>query len=81
MVQGEWDITKGFFKKFIHAIMEQCKMSKEKKPKTVTINHKVFLVPAMQLYCKKCKTTNYFYEDDKPPYQCDNCGKELTAEN
>ena len=48
-------------------------------PQTTTINGKVFHVPADEVYCKKCKTTNYFYEDDLQPFKCDTCGADLTA--
>ena len=48
-----------------------------KKPKTQTINGKTFEIPDMELYCEKCKTTNYIYCDMKPPCKCDNCGAEL----
>ena len=120
MVEGEWDITKGFFKKFFLAIKESIKMGKDKKPstfndriddqakgiisninpetdkffeefnrkngitpkksKTVAVGGKTFEVPELQLLCEKCGTTNYFYSDNKPPYHCDNCGKELKTE-
>jgi len=36
-----------------------------------------FDTPTLELYCEKCETTNYFYEDNKPPYICDCCGAEL----
>ena len=49
----------------------------KKEVKTETINGKVFHVPSDEVYCKKCKTTNYFYDDDLPPYKCDTCGKVL----
>ena len=41
--------------------------------KTTIINGKSFEVPDGQLYCEKCKTTNFIYDDMKPPYKCDNC--------
>jgi ribosomal protein S27E len=50
------------------------------KPKTVTVNGKIFAVPDYELYCEKCGTTNYFYSDNTPPYKCDNCGTALDAE-
>jgi rRNA maturation endonuclease Nob1 len=52
-------------------------MSKEK---TVTIHGKKFEVPGGSLYCKKCKTTNFIYDDMKPPYFCADCGKPLKAD-
>ena len=36
-----------------------------------------FDTPALELYCEKCETTNFFYDDNKPPYHCDRCGSEL----
>jgi len=51
----------------------------KKEVKTETVNHKIFDIPSEQVYCKKCKTTNYFYEDDEPHYKCDTCGADLTA--
>ena len=50
------------------------------KNKTVTIKGKNFEVPGGTLYCKKCKTTNFIYDDMKPPYFCADCGKPLKAE-
>jgi hypothetical protein len=80
MIDGEWDITKGMVKKFIHAVIQNIKrrkkMRKEKNPKTITRGGKeiiVFDTPAIQLLCEKCGTTNYFYEDDKKSYHCDTC--------
>jgi ribosomal protein S27E len=37
-----------------------------------------FDVPIEQIYCGKCKTTNYFYDDNATPFHCDGCGLELT---
>ena len=51
------------------------------KKKTVTLKDKKFEVPDGSLYCKKCKTTNFIYEDMKPPYFCADCGKPLKVEN
>jgi rRNA maturation endonuclease Nob1 len=48
--------------------------------KTVTINGKKFEVPGGKLYCKKCKSVNFIYDDMKPPYFCADCGKPLKAE-
>ena len=45
--------------------------------KTVEIKSKKFEVPSGSLYCKKCKTTNFIYDDMKPPYFCADCGKPL----
>jgi len=36
-----------------------------------------FDTPTLEIYCEKCETTNFFYEDNEPPYICDNCGAEL----
>ena len=47
----------------------------ENKPKTITVDGKTFEVPDAQVLCKSCGTTNYFYDDNKPPFRCDNCGK------
>ena len=47
-------------------------MSKEKK--TISIKGKSFEVPKGQIYCEKCGTTNFLYDDMNPPYKCDNCG-------
>jgi len=49
----------------------------EKKQKTKTKNGMVFEIPEAEIYCKKCKTSNFIYNDMKPPYKCDNCGAEL----
>jgi hypothetical protein len=51
-----------------------------KHEKTITLNGKKFEVPELELYCKKCGTTNFFYSDNKPPYICDNCGEPLDAD-
>ena len=40
--------------------------------KTTIINGRSFKVPDGELYCE-CGTTNFIYEDMKPPYKCDNC--------
>jgi ribosomal protein S27E len=88
MIEGEWDITKGAIKNFIHAVIQNIKksktMSKQKKPKTVTAHGKkikAFDTPSTQLLCEKCGTTNYIYSDDKQPYLCDTCGTELDPPN
>jgi len=52
-------------------------MSKEK---TVKVHGKKFEVPGGSLYCKKCKTTNFIYDDMKPPYYCADCGKPLKVD-
>ena len=52
-------------------------MSKEK---TVKVHGKKFEVPGGSLYCKKCKSTNFIYDDMKPPYYCADCGKPLKAD-
>lgn len=44
------------------------------KPKTITINGRIFEVPNVTVVCEKCGTTSYFYDDDLPPFRCDNCG-------
>jgi len=36
-----------------------------------------FEVPDAELFCEKCETTNFIYNDMKPPYKCDSCGAEL----
>ena len=41
---------------------------------------KYFELPEQELYCEKCETTNYIYDDMKPPYKCDNCGSLLKTE-
>ena len=51
-----------------------------KKEKTVTIKGKKFEVPGGSLYCKKCKTTNFIYDDMNPPYFCADCGNPLKAD-
>jgi hypothetical protein len=48
--------------------------------RVITINGKKLEVPELELFCEKCGTTNYFYDDDKPPYHCDNCKNTLDAE-
>ena len=48
-------------------------------PKTKTINGKTFEIPDMELFCEKCGTTNFIYDDMKAPYLCDDCGAELDA--
>lgn len=52
------------------------------KVKKVIIRGKemVFEVPEKELYCEKCETTNYIYENIDMPHECDNCG-ELLKEN
>ena len=50
------------------------------KKKTVTIKGKKFEVPDGTLYCKKCKTTNFIYDDMKPPYFCADCGNPLKVD-
>jgi len=52
----------------------------DKKPfkkADVNFSNIKFETPSLQLYCKKCKTSNFFYDDNKPPYKCDNCGAAL----
>ena len=49
--------------------------------KTVETSGKKFEVPDGSLYCKKCKTTNFIYDDMKPPYFCADCGNPLKVEN
>jgi transcription initiation factor TFIIIB Brf1 subunit/transcription initiation factor TFIIB len=34
-----------------------------------------------ELYCEKCGTTNFIYDDMKPPYECDDCGAALDEAN
>jgi len=36
--------------------------------------------PSLTLFCQKCETTNYFYDNNKPPYICDRCKAELNEE-
>ena len=38
---------------------------------------KIFKLPIGEFYCADCETTNYFYDDDKPPYKCDRCQREF----
>jgi hypothetical protein len=38
-----------------------------------------FEVPDGELYCEKCGTNNFIYNDMKPPYKCDHCGSPLNA--
>jgi|GEM_PF-6335801 len=45
------------------------------------ISNMKFETPSLQLYCKKCKTTNYFYDDNEPPCKCDRCGTVLNDNN
>ena len=40
-----------------------------------------FDTPALELYCEECETTNYFYDDNEPPYLCDVCGAQLEADD
>ena len=40
-----------------------------------------FDTPSLELYCEKCETTSYFYDDNEPPYICDSCGAELEADS
>ena len=49
--------------------------------KTVEKGGKKFEVPNGEIYCEKCGTTNFIYDDMKPPYKCDNCGSPLNAAN
>ena len=39
-----------------------------------------FETPSLELFCEKCETTNFFYNDNEPPYICDCCGAELEEE-
>jgi len=48
--------------------------------KIIEVNGKKFEVPDLELYCEKCGTMNFFYDDDAPPYNCDNCKKPLVDE-
>jgi hypothetical protein len=36
-----------------------------------------FEQPKHELFCKKCGTTTYIYDNMKEPYVCDNCKAEL----
>ena len=50
------------------------------KPKTETVDGKTFEIPVLEVFCEKCEecgTANYFYDDDSPPFRCDNCGAEF----
>jgi len=42
---------------------------------------KHFEKPEGYAYCEKCETTNYIYDDMKPPYKCDGCGSLLERED
>ena len=44
------------------------------KPKTITINGKIFEIPNVNVLCEKCGTTSYFYDYDRPPFRCEKCG-------
>ena len=37
--------------------------------------------PKYELFCEKCDTTNFIYDDMKEPYQCDNCKAPLSVEH
>ena len=39
-----------------------------------------FEISVKELYCEKCETTNFIYDDMEEPYKCDDCGAELMAE-
>ncbi|GHV89499.1 hypothetical protein AGMMS50268_00020 [Spirochaetia bacterium] len=39
-----------------------------------------FDIPKYQLFCEKCGTTSYFYNDKMPPFHCAECGLELQDE-
>lgn len=41
----------------------------------------VFEVPEKELYCEKCETTNFIYENMNVPHECDNCGELLNENN
>ena len=45
--------------------------------KTLKLNNQKFEIPQCSIYCDKCRTTNFIYEDMKVPYKCDNCGRLL----
>ena len=56
------------------------KMVNSMAKKTIEISGNKFEVPDGQLYCKKCGTTNFIYDDMTPPYLCADCGKPLKAD-
>jgi len=43
-------------------------------------NNMKFDTPTLELYCEKCGNNNFFYEDNDPPFHCDNCGAALMEE-
>ena len=45
--------------------------------KTVKVNGNTIEVPKGQIFCEKCGAVNFFYDDMKPPYMCDNCAAPL----
>ena len=49
----------------------------EKKPKTVTVDGITFEIPMDEFLCEECETTNYIYNDDLPPFHCNECGAKL----
>jgi ribosomal protein L37E len=52
---------------------------KKNEKKTIKKGGKNIEVPDGQICCEKCGTTNFIYNDMKPPYQCDDCGFPLDA--
>jgi predicted Zn-ribbon and HTH transcriptional regulator len=52
---------------------------KKNEKKIVKKNGKNFEVPSGEICCEKCGTTNFIYNDMKPPYKCDDCGSPLDA--
>ena len=48
--------------------------------KAVTVGGRKFEVPKGNLYCKKCKSSNFIYDDMKPPFLCADCGSPLDAD-
>jgi ribosomal protein S27E len=50
------------------------------KKMTVRGKEMVFRIPEGSIFCEKCETTNFIYDDMKKPLECDNCGEFLNED-
>jgi len=47
------------------------------RSKIKTIGGMEFEISTLKFFCTKCKTVNYFYEDNLSPFHCDECDEKL----